>query len=137
MFKSWVREIVEWRLAAYQAGASRRLYPTSSGNYARVTCKVIRNSSKKPILIYQPGRDKNSQIPRGPTEVRVQDRILMAKFAEIAVNKLHEPGSTKNLLPDLLLDWFGPNAGSPGTISRVLFKESADGWELRPERFDK
>jgi len=41
-------------------------------------------------------------------------------------------GSMRNLLPDLLRGWFGPDAGHPGTTFLVRFGHSPDGWWVEP-----
>jgi hypothetical protein len=54
------------------------------------------------------------------------------RFAKVAVNVAHPVGRDRNELPDLLRRWFGPQAGHPGTDSRVRFRPSPDGWWIEP-----
>jgi hypothetical protein len=48
------------------------------------------------------------------------------------VNTAWAPGTRRNVLPDLLRRWFGPQAGKPGTDFRVRFRRSPEGWWIEP-----
>jgi superfamily II DNA or RNA helicase/diadenosine tetraphosphate (Ap4A) HIT family hydrolase/HKD family nuclease len=115
-----VREIVEWRLAVYL----RRV--GGEGGADRIVCKVS-HSSGKPILFYEPGRDKVGGIPEGWREVIANGQQLQAHFVKIALNVVVEPGARQNVLPDLLRGWFGPNAGQPGTSDHIILQKAEGG----------
>jgi superfamily II DNA or RNA helicase/diadenosine tetraphosphate (Ap4A) HIT family hydrolase/HKD family nuclease len=115
-----VREIVEWRLAVYL----RRI--GGEGGADRIVCKVIQ-SNGKPILFYSPGRDKVGGIPEGWRDVIANGQHLQANFVKIALNVAVRPGTSQNVLPDLLRGWFGPNAGQPGTSDHVLLQRTQEG----------
>ena len=79
----------------------------------------------------QPGR------PIGPTEVQLPDGTSwIFKFVKIACNVATPTGAEgsqlPNQLPTLLRDWFGENAGAPGTDFRVAFSHAESGWSISP-----
>jgi superfamily II DNA or RNA helicase/diadenosine tetraphosphate (Ap4A) HIT family hydrolase/HKD family nuclease len=118
------RHIVDWRLATY-----RRRVASASGP-AEFTCRVTWNK-RDPILIL-PGRGREA-LPHGPTDVRLEDGQLWSfRFAKIAVNVAHAIGQSRNGLPDLLREWFGPASGRPGTDNRVRFRRGPEGWWIEP-----
>lgn len=45
-----------------------------------------------------------------------------ANFVKVAINVVRIPGETKNALPGILGDWFGSDAGLPGTRQTVEFR---------------
>ena len=57
---------------------------------------------------------------------------LEANFVKIAVNVMRRPGSEENCLPRILRDWFGDEAGSPGTRHAVEFANVDGTWTLTP-----
>ena len=60
--------------------------------------------------------------------VDVEGTEYVAIFAKIAVNVLRRPGNPRNELGTVLKQWFGPDAGLPGTNFRVVFRSTqADG----------
>ncbi len=119
-----VREVAEWRLAAYVRRASAQGGPT------RIQCRVS-HANGTPI-IFLPNRDRHGGIPEGWRDVEVNGRPHHAFFAKIAVNKLTRSGSERNVLGDVLRGWFGPQAGQPGTTFSVVFEQRAHGYVLKP-----
>ena len=98
----------------------------------RIVCKVS-HAGGKPILFYAPGRDKVGGIPEGWREVMINGEPFQANFVKIAVNVVTRPGSSQNVLPDILCDWFGPSAGEPGTTQHVIFQRiEGGGYTLSP-----
>lgn len=120
----FAREIAEWRLALYLRRAG-----TIDGA-PRITCKVS-HSNGRPIL-FLPSRDRNPGIPEGWVDVTADEEHLQANFVKIAVNVLVRPGSSTNVLPDLLHRWFGPRAGQPGTTHAVVFERTQGGYAMMP-----
>jgi len=116
-----VRELADWRLAQY---LSRR--PTRDG----FECKVSQTNGR-PIL-FLPDRKTRTGIPIDWTPVLVDGRPHEANFVKIAVNVVRESDSTKNQLPTILRQWFGPDAGRPGTRHQVVFRREDDAWVLEP-----
>jgi len=45
---------------------------------------------------------------------------------------MHQAGSETNVLPEILTQWFGPDAGRPGTNFQVVFEPIEDGYLMRP-----
>jgi len=71
--------------------------------------KVIR-SGESPILML-PDRAANVNLPEGWTDLIADGKALRANFVKIAINVVREDAEDKNALPELLLRWFGPDAG--------------------------
>ena len=124
-FQELVREIVDWRLASY-------LQRPRAGSQEEdvIICKVS-HANKKPIL-FLPDRKTNPDIPRGWTEVLVDGETYEANFVKVAVNVMRRKGSTENSLSDVLRNWFGPNAGLPGTDFHVVISKSEDAFVMEP-----
>jgi superfamily II DNA or RNA helicase len=118
-----IREIAEWRLAEYFNRPSQK----SASEWA---LKVI-HSNDQPILVLPP-RKSNPDLPQAWTEVRVDDEIVKANFARIAINVVRPLDSDTNVLPQILRNWFGPDAGRPGTQYRVILTQGEGSWSLRP-----
>ena len=122
-FQELVRELVDWRLSDYLS----RTKPPSSKN---IICRVS-HSSGKPILRL-PDR-KQTAIPWGWTEVAVDDEVYQAHFVKVAVNVMRRQGSEDNVLVDVMRNWFGQDAGLPGTTHQVMFSpEGENGYRLVP-----
>ena len=51
---------------------------------------------------------------------------------KVAVNVARRPGNDDNVLPQILRQWFGEDAGKPGTRHQVILKHGGDGWRLQP-----
>jgi superfamily II DNA or RNA helicase len=118
-----VREIVDWRLAEY--------FQRSRSTASEIVLKV-NHSDGRPILFPLP-REAHPEIPEGWTDIRVDNEILSANFAKVAINVARRSGSDSNVLSDVLHKWFGPDAGRPGTRHKVMLRRVDDDWELRPQ----
>jgi SOS-response transcriptional repressor LexA len=87
---------------------------------------------KLPTVDEEPGR------PDGPVLVRLPDgREWEFRFVKIACNVAGPRGSNvgdtlPNGLPTLLREWFGPDAGLPGTSFEVEFQRDGDAWHIAP-----
>lgn len=98
--------------------------------------KVIQSRGKPflklPTVDEEPGR------PDGPVLVRLPDgREWEFRFVKIACNVAGPRGSNvgdtlPNALPTLLREWFGPDAGLPGTSFEVEFHRDGDAWHITP-----
>lgn len=53
-----------------------------------------------------------------------------ASFVKVAVHALRKPGNQENVLPEVLRQWFGPDAGMPGTRQFVAFEQTETGWRM-------
>ena len=79
--------------------------------------------NKRPIL-FLPNRRTTPGIPTGETVVDVEGTEYAATFVKIAVNVLRRPGNPRNELATVLRQWFGPDAGLPGTNFHVVFRST-------------
>lgn len=121
-------ELVDWRLAAY--ARSRRLVPTDHQE-VRFEAKVS-HSNGRPIL-FLPKESKSPERPVGPTRMRLPDgQMWEFKMVKIACNVARPIGDKRNQLGQLLQQWFGPNAGLPGTDFRVNFECRGGEWYVTP-----
>lgn len=118
-------ELVDWRLAEY---VYRRLdKPSVSGFVAKVS-----HSRGRPIL-FLPTREECPGRPMGPTVVELPDgRKWEFRFVKVACNVALPVGTEANQLPELLREWFGTQAGVPGTNATVEFTPRGDAWSVRP-----
>ena len=124
-FQEFLRELADWRLGEY---LDRSPVGTDEG----IVCKII-HANQRPI-IFLPKRRTTPGIPTGETAVGVEGTEYEATFAKIAVNVLRRPGNPRNELAAVLRQWFGPDAGLPGTNFHVVFRSTASGWTLEPLR---
>ncbi len=116
-----VAELVDWRIARYLAHKD-------SG--ASILLRVSHNSSG-PIILFD--RDQSPDLPEGTTVVDLGDRRVEMDFVKITVNVARDIGGSRNVLGEILREWFGPDAGTSGTEHRVLLTWKDD-WRLEPAR---
>ena len=123
-FQRMVREVTDWRLAAYldRAKSSR----ASDGFVMKVG-----QSSKNPILIL-PDRSENPDLPSGWQKVMCDGKVVYLNFDDIAINFVAEEQGGTNMLPGLLRGWFGADAGLPGTNFHVRCEFIDSQWGLNP-----
>ena len=121
-------ELVEWRLAAYSK--SHRLVESEAGETA-FEAKVS-HAQGQPML-FVPEKSKEPARPVGPVEVTLPDGTRWEfKFVKVACNVAKPVGAKDNQLGDLLRDWFGANAGLPGTDFHVRFEAKDGEWHVHP-----
>jgi hypothetical protein len=121
-FRALVRELVEWRLADYL----RRDTGTVGGFVGKV-----KRAGDRP-MVFIPDREAFPGRPAGWTPLTANGEAYEGNFVKIALNVVRRAGEAENRLPALLIGWFGPNAGSPGTSHEVLFEQSEGGWSMSP-----
>jgi hypothetical protein len=121
-FDQMVEEILDYRFARY-------LLNTASSSAEAAILKVIQTHGR-PILMLN--REGNPNLPEGETPFTAADTAYVGNFVKIALNVVHRPEASENVLPDLLRSWFGPAAGQPGTSHQVQLVRTADGWQMRP-----
>ncbi|MDA8744851.1 DEAD/DEAH box helicase family protein [Rubripirellula amarantea] len=130
--EAFTEELVDWRLAAYTR--SRRLDMPQTDDI-RFEAKVS-HSGGRPIL-FLPEQSKLPGRPIGPTQVQLPNGELWEfKLVKIACNVAVRKGAKKNQLSHILNDWFGPNAGLPGTDYRVEFRKHNGLWSVKPCKVD-
>lgn len=72
--------------------------------------------------------------PMGPTHITLPDGSdWVFKFVKVACNVAAPAGEDHNQLGRLLKEWFGDDAGAPGTGYRVVFSQTEQGWGGAPE----
>ncbi len=128
VLESLTEELVDWRLAAYSK--SHGFVDTDQGENA-FEAKVS-HAGGRPIL-FVPEKSKQPNRPVGPTNVQLPDGSRWEfKFVKVACNVAKPVGESGNQLGDLLREWFGPDAGLPGTDFKVLFESKDGAWHARP-----
>ncbi len=75
---------------------------------------------------------KIAGIPYGWTDVLIDGQPHEAKFAKQFVNVLRVAGSEENVLAEVLRNWFGPNAGMPGTRFEVALVSTENTYTMVP-----
>ncbi|MEX0687146.1 MAG: DEAD/DEAH box helicase family protein, partial [Pirellulales bacterium] len=120
-------ELVDFRLAAHA-----RPRASATGFLAKVIQSRGKPFLKLPTVDEEPGR------PTGPVLVRLPDgREWEFRCVRIACNvagpREGRVGDTlPNQLPALLREWFGPDAGLPGTSFQVEFHRDGTIWHAAP-----
>jgi superfamily II DNA or RNA helicase/HKD family nuclease len=125
VFRELVRELAEFRLADYLTR-----HTVAAGEGVRFRCRVS-HSGGRPILRL-PDRIRVVGIPEDWVQVDAAGESFEANFAKIAVNVMRRPGSEENVLPEVLRNWFGSDAGSPSTRQSVEFSRRDGRWLLSP-----
>jgi SOS-response transcriptional repressor LexA len=136
-FESLTGELVDYRLAHYTQ--SRLASPTaprgSEGALATAAFRAkVSHSASKPIL-FLPTVEAAPTRPTGPTRVRLPDGSeWVFRFVKVACNVAHPADSAdkQNQLPALLREWFGPDAGLPGTGFEVEITSIDGAWSAAP-----
>lgn len=128
MLETMTSEIVDWRLAQYARRWRRD--PQVEGNLT-FDAKVS-HANGRPIL-FVPDKTVCPGRPVGPTPVQIPNGSRWEfKFVKVACNVATPEGEKSNQLSDLLRNWFGPNAGLPGTGFVVKFTKEGDIWSASP-----
>lgn len=97
------------------------------------TVTVLCNSSGSPILMLDRGR--NADLPVGrDVPVMIEGSRHTFDFMKVAVNVAHRGSESRNVLPEVLFNWFGPHAGERGTDFHVRVWQEGDGWHAEPVR---
>lgn len=123
VFDAVVAELVEYRLASYvlnKEAAATKSWP----------CRLTYSDGHPVIRL---DRRQHPDLPDG-AESFVADGIeFQASFAKGAIAVATRADSTGNALPGLLRGWFGPSAGHPGTLHRVLIEQVDGALLVRPD----
>ena len=139
-FESLTSELVDLRLAHYTHSrlSSQKASRGSEGTLLSTTFRAkVSHSNGKPIL-FLPTVESVPSRPTGPTRVRLPDgREWVFRFVKVACNVAHPADAASargnNALPALLRDWFGPDAGLPGTNFEVDFTSIDGQWLATPQ----
>jgi SOS-response transcriptional repressor LexA len=130
-FTRLTSELVDWRLAAW--ATSRGLAGEEGGSGVGFEASVS-HVNGKPIL-FLPTVERVPGRPVGPVDVRLSDgQQWTFRCVKVACNVAAPTGTSGNQLPQLLKQWFGADAGLPGTQFRVRFRKEAELWLAEPVR---
>jgi hypothetical protein len=117
-----VRELVEWRLAAYL----RRVELNAGAD--RIVCRVDLVHGRPSLML--PQRDRTAGIPEGWVDITVDRTPYHARFDKNSVTTVQALSDETNVLPDILARWFGSTAGRDGTNHVVDFSRDESGYVL-------
>ena len=120
VLSAMLSELVDWRLAAYLDRPVR----------GRILMRVS-HAGERPMLWLDRKRYPNAPSGREITVI-ADGREYLVDFMKVAVNVAKDRDGTRNVLPDLMWQWFGPDAGSPGTNFEVELWTEGDAWHLGP-----
>jgi hypothetical protein len=106
-----------------------------------IICSVAR-SGARPIL-FLPGSAKagyGAGLPKGDVAMRLEHaggRAVVASVAKVAINVAREVAGGPNVLGDILIGWFGDDAGAPKTARcKVAISRTGAQWIMAPVRAD-
>jgi len=120
-FAALVRELVDYRLAQFRRRSSTPQHASFEGIVGR---------ARGALLLKLPA---NAARREGDTDVRLPDgAVWIFRFAREQCTAARPAGTADNQLSELLLKWFGPAAGQPGTTFSVRFVASPDGLWIEP-----
>ena len=96
-----------------------------------IICGVARSGSRP--MLFLPGDPKRGYgvgLPKGEVGITANGRHYTASIAKIACNVVRDRDGA-NVLPELLIGWFGAEAGAPGRPKcRVQFRQTKKAWVL-------
>lgn len=117
-----VAELLEWRLARYVADRA-----------AGPRFRVARGASGSPILKLDRKKD---ELPTGWVDVTIEGEVYQAELGEERVEVLRRKDQgDENVLPEVMVRWFGPDAGKRGTSFAVSHTaEDGGGYSWTPVR---
>ncbi len=120
-FAELLRELVDWRLAEYlDRGKKRDGY----------LCRIIA-SGERPI-IKLPNRTLATNIPTDWISVEIEGKAYVAKFSKEYINTVKENQDVgRNVLGEILRNWYGPTVGQRGTRFEVELVQEGDVWHIR------
>ena len=123
-FQSLVREILEWRLASY---LDRQPLGTDTTGWL---AKVDNHLGMSVLMLPEPTETK--VVADGWYTVVVDDQEFQCNVEENIISEVAQGESGTNMLPTLLRQWFGPDAGLPGTNFNVLIETDGKLWRAIP-----
>ena len=128
-FAALTSEIVDFRLTHY---IQNRLPAAKEATGLSMRCKITHSGGSPIIKI--PSKEKEPLRPTGPTTVALPDGSLWEfRFVKEFINFACPSGSQKNEIASLLRNWFGPDAGLPGTNFHITFTHHNSSWNVAPD----
>ena len=125
-FRNLLREVLDWRLAEYLNRQDR------GDPNADIICRVAR-AGDHPML-FLPSDATSLKLEQGLTPVQIDGEAYEVLMEKNAINVVRRPDEDVNLLPEMLRDWFGNDAGLQGRGERVKLKRSPFGFEMEALR---
>ena len=124
-FQNLVREIADWRMAEYLDRGN------SAEFNSRFVCRVIQSNGRPMLKL--PDRTKTPSIPSGWVDILVGDQTYAANFVKLFLNVITQSkDDPKNQLALIMQEWFGKDAGQPGTRFEVSFEPEGDSLRMKP-----
>jgi Domain of unknown function (DUF3427) len=124
-FQGLVRELAEWRLARHLRDAA-----PVAGERGMV-CRVTRQGGR-PVLVLPEG--DRSRFAEAWLPVLANERKYEAHVGETAIDVVRREGAEGDELPSLVREWFGADAGLPGTRHEASLTRDGAAWRLGPFR---
>lgn len=122
VLQEMARELAEWRLAEYFARSSVRQEEV-----------VVRVSQANGDSVLSPlPRESSPDLPIGWADLEIEGRTYRANFEATQVSTIQRHGSERNELGGFLRQWFGPDAGAPGTRHQVGLVRNGATWAMSP-----
>ena len=106
-----VSELIDYRLCRYLDGKAKQ-----PGEWR------LRVSQAKGRPIVWLDRPRNPGLPEGEAKLLIDGREYTGVFVKIALNVVRDADGGPNRLPGILREWFGEQAGSPGTNQMVRYQ---------------
>ncbi|MEQ8785061.1 MAG: DEAD/DEAH box helicase family protein [Pirellulaceae bacterium] len=126
--ESLTEELVDWRLATYSKSHG---FVETDQNDSAFDAKVSLNRGQPNLSVPKTSDEPNR--PVGLQEVALPDGARWEfKFITNACNIAKPVGRSGNHLGELLRQWFGQDAGLPGTDYKVVFESEKGQWRARP-----
>ena len=110
-------ELIDYRLCRYLDGKAKQ-----PGEWRL----RVSQANGRPIVWLD--RPRNPGLPEGEANLLIDGREFTGVFVKIALNVVRDAEGGPNRLPGLLQEWFGEQAGSPGTNRWCASARRGDSW---------
>jgi hypothetical protein len=116
-----VAELIDYRLCRYLDGKVKL-----PGEWRL----RVSQANGRPIVWLD--RPRNPGLPEGEANLVIDGREYTGVFVKIALNVVRDAERGFNRLPEVLQEWFGEHAGSPGTQQMVRIRRSSGVLVMEP-----
>ena len=116
-----VAELIDYRLCRYLDGKAKQ-----PGEWRL----RVSQANGRPIVWLD--RPRNPGLPEGEANLLIDGRKFTGVFVKIALNVVRDAEGGPNRLPGLLQEWFGEQAGSPGTQQMVRISQEGGLLVMQP-----
>jgi hypothetical protein len=121
-----VAELTDYRLCRYLDGKAKQ-----PGEWRL----RVSQANGRPIVWLD--RPRNPGLPEGEANLLIDGREYTGVFVKIALNVVRDAEGGPNRLPGLLQEWFGEQAGSPGTKQMVRISQEGGLLVMQPSTGDE